>query len=84
VEAITSNSIESLLPSRASYARNFSRASDKLRSFRYCLRWMCVDQFDARHTIVSWSLFLLGVFVPIASHFVLSYASTHPAYDVVV
>ncbi|RWW00276.1 hypothetical protein GW17_00036761 [Ensete ventricosum] len=44
---------------------------------------MCVDQFDARHTIVSWSLFLLGVFVPIASHFVLSYASTHPAYDVV-
>ncbi|RWW03851.1 hypothetical protein GW17_00032958, partial [Ensete ventricosum] len=38
-------------------------------------------KFDARHTIVSWSLFLLDVFVPIAFHFVLSYAPTNCAYD---
>uniref|UniRef100_A0A804J3L8 Uncharacterized protein n=1 Tax=Musa acuminata subsp. malaccensis TaxID=214687 RepID=A0A804J3L8_MUSAM len=46
---------------------------------------MCIDQSNARHAVVSWSLFLLlGVFVPTASHFVFSYAPTHPAYDVVV
>ncbi|RWW15718.1 hypothetical protein GW17_00020427 [Ensete ventricosum] len=43
------------------------------------------QQIDARHTVVSKSLFLLlGIFVPIASHFVLSCAPTYRAYDVVV
>ncbi|RRT72982.1 hypothetical protein B296_00018944, partial [Ensete ventricosum] len=44
----------------------------------------CVDQSDTRHIIVFRSLFLLNVFVSITSHFVLSYASTHYAYNVVV
>ncbi|RRT43559.1 hypothetical protein B296_00047367 [Ensete ventricosum] len=84
VEATNSSSIEPLLPSRASYACSLSRAGDKLRSFRSCLKWMCVDQSKARHAMVSWSLFLLGIFVPTVSHFVLLYAPTHRAYDVVV
>lgn len=37
VEAITSNSIELVLPSMASYAHDLSRADDKLRSFRMLL-----------------------------------------------
>ncbi|RWW18110.1 hypothetical protein GW17_00017920 [Ensete ventricosum] len=45
-----------------------------LRSFQSCLRWMCINQTDARHAMVSRSLFLLSIFVPTASHFVLSYA----------
>ncbi|RWV98270.1 hypothetical protein GW17_00038894 [Ensete ventricosum] len=84
VEATTSNNTEPLLPSRASYARNLSRVSDKLRSSRSYLGWMCVDQSDARHAMVSWSLFLLGIFVPTCSHFILSYAPTHRAYNVVL
>ncbi|RWW43215.1 hypothetical protein BHE74_00051145 [Ensete ventricosum] len=55
------------------------------RSFRSCLRWMRVDQSDTKHAMIYWSLFLLlGVFVPIAFHFVLSCTATHCAYDVVV
>ncbi|RWW16733.1 hypothetical protein GW17_00019368 [Ensete ventricosum] len=85
MEATTSNSIELLLPSRASYTRNLSRADNKLRSFRSCLRWMCVNQSNAKYVMVSWSLFLLDVFISIASHFILSYAHIHCcAYDVVV
>ncbi|RWV98714.1 hypothetical protein GW17_00038421 [Ensete ventricosum] len=67
-----------------SYARSVSLAGDKFRSFRSSLRWMCVDQPDISHAMVSWSLFLLGVLVSIASHFILSYASTYRAYDVVI
>ncbi|RRT81604.1 hypothetical protein B296_00021750, partial [Ensete ventricosum] len=36
------------------------------------------------HAMISWTIFLLGIFTPIASHFVLSYALTHRAYDMVV
>ncbi|RRT75658.1 hypothetical protein B296_00030494, partial [Ensete ventricosum] len=62
-----------------------SCADDELRSFWFCLRWMCIDQSDAKHAIVSWSLFLLlGVFVPTTSHFVISYTPTYRAYDMVV
>ncbi|RWV82714.1 hypothetical protein BHE74_00011788 [Ensete ventricosum] len=53
MEATTSSSIELLLPNRALYAHNLSRVDDKLKSFRSCLRWMCVDQSDVRHTVVS-------------------------------
>ncbi|RWW18450.1 hypothetical protein GW17_00017564 [Ensete ventricosum] len=68
-----------------SYKRSFSRADDKLRSFRSCLRWMCVDQSDTRYVMVFWSLFLLlGIFVPTAFHFVVSCTSTYHAYYVVV
>ncbi|RWW44381.1 hypothetical protein BHE74_00049862, partial [Ensete ventricosum] len=46
---------------------------------------MCVDQFNARHIVVSRSLFLLlGIFILTISHFVLSHAPTYRAYDVVV
>ncbi|RWW82739.1 hypothetical protein BHE74_00008777 [Ensete ventricosum] len=84
MEATTNSSTEPLLPSRVSYARSLSHANNKLRSFRSCLRWMCVDQFDARHAMISLSHFLLGIFVPTASHFVLSYTLTHRAYTIVV
>ncbi|RRT45712.1 hypothetical protein B296_00050134 [Ensete ventricosum] len=77
VEATTSSSTEPLLSNRVSYAYNLSLAGDKLKSIRSYLRWVCVDQFDAKYAMVSWYLFLLGVFVPTASHFVLSYAPTH-------
>ncbi|RWW35571.1 hypothetical protein BHE74_00059483 [Ensete ventricosum] len=53
VEGTTSSNIEPLLSSRVSYARSFSRAGNKLRSFRSCLRWMCIDQSDAKPTMVS-------------------------------
>ncbi|RRT85380.1 hypothetical protein B296_00010166 [Ensete ventricosum] len=54
-------------------------------SFQSCLSWMCIDQSDARHVVVSWSIFLLlGVFIPTTSHFILSCAPTHRAYDTVV
>ncbi|RWV88995.1 hypothetical protein GW17_00048877 [Ensete ventricosum] len=48
-------------------------------SFRSYLRWICVNQSNAKHAITSWSLFLLGVFVATVSHFILSYAP-HPGY----
>ncbi|RZR74057.1 hypothetical protein BHM03_00031506 [Ensete ventricosum] len=53
VEATTNISTEPLLLSKVSYARSLSRATNKLRSFWSCLRYMCIDQFDARHAIVS-------------------------------
>uniref|UniRef100_A0A804L515 Uncharacterized protein n=1 Tax=Musa acuminata subsp. malaccensis TaxID=214687 RepID=A0A804L515_MUSAM len=70
VEATTSSNTESLLPSKTSYAHSLSRADDELRSFQ---------------PLVSWSLFfLLGIFISIVSLFVLSYATTSRAYDMVV
>ncbi|RWW69237.1 hypothetical protein BHE74_00023182 [Ensete ventricosum] len=85
VEVTTNNSTELLLPSRESYARNLSCVDPELRSFRSCLRWMCVDQFNGRHAMVSYSLFLLlDIFVPTASHFILSCALTYRAYDMVI
>ncbi|RWW33778.1 hypothetical protein GW17_00001494 [Ensete ventricosum] len=50
---ITNNSIEPLLSSRASYARSLSRINNELRSFQSCVGWICVDQFDVKHTMVS-------------------------------
>ncbi|RWV98394.1 hypothetical protein GW17_00038765 [Ensete ventricosum] len=85
VEATTSSSTESLLSSRVSYEHSLSHVDDKLRSLQSCLRWMCVDQSDTKHVMISWSLFLfLGIFVPTTSRFILSYAPTCRAYDVVV
>ncbi|CAD5164325.1 unnamed protein product [Musa acuminata subsp. malaccensis] len=84
VEMTTTTSTEPLLPSKVSYARNVSRANDKLRSLRFCLRWMCINQSDARHVKVSWSLFLLLGIVSTTSHFFLSYAPTCRTHDVVV
>ncbi|THU74013.1 hypothetical protein C4D60_Mb04t28880 [Musa balbisiana] len=77
MEVTTSSSTEPLLSSRASYAHSLSNVDDELKSFRSCLRWICIDQFD--------SLFiLLGIFISIISHFVLSCAFTHCEYDVMV
>ncbi|RRT81576.1 hypothetical protein B296_00003442 [Ensete ventricosum] len=84
VEATTNSNTEPLLPSKVSYTRSLYRAGNKLRSLWSCLRWMCIDQSDAKYIMVSWSLFLAGVFVLTASYFVVSYAPTHHAYDVVV
>ncbi|RWV97469.1 hypothetical protein GW17_00039739 [Ensete ventricosum] len=51
VEATSSSSSEPLLPIWASNARSLSHAGNKRRSFRSYLRWMCVDQSDARHAV---------------------------------
>ncbi|RWV99335.1 hypothetical protein GW17_00037766 [Ensete ventricosum] len=56
---MTNNSnTESLLPNRMSYACSFSYANDEFKNFQSYLRWMCIDQFDVRYTMVFWSLFL--------------------------
>ncbi|RWW14585.1 hypothetical protein GW17_00021633, partial [Ensete ventricosum] len=57
VEVTTNNSAESLLPSRLSYTRSLSYADNELRSFRSCLRWICIDQSNTRHAMVSYSSF---------------------------
>lgn len=58
---------------------------DELRSFRSCLRWMCIDQSNTWRFTVSWSLyFLLAIAVPIVSHFVLSYSEHRRPYQSVV
>ncbi|RWW50913.1 hypothetical protein BHE74_00042783, partial [Ensete ventricosum] len=75
---------EPLLPSRASYAHNLSHTDDKLKSFQSCLKWMCINQYNVKHAMVTRSLFLLGIFIHTTSIFVLSYAPTHHAYDVIV
>ncbi|THU70601.1 hypothetical protein C4D60_Mb08t26710 [Musa balbisiana] len=85
VEATIDSSIKPLLPSKVLYARSLYYVNGKLWSFQSCLRWMCVNHSDAIHAMVSWSLFLLlGIFDSIASYFVLSYASTYRAYNVMV
>ncbi|TVU14314.1 hypothetical protein EJB05_37775, partial [Eragrostis curvula] len=59
-----------LLRRRGSYARSMSHARDELRSFRSCLRWMCVvDRSDAAAgNAASWLVFaLLAVAVPAAA-----------------
>ena len=85
MEVITNNSIELLLLSRASYIRSLSHVDNKLRSFWSNLKWMCVNQSDTSHAVVSRSLFLLlSIFIHTASHFVLSYTLTRHAYDVIV
>ncbi|XP_058070819.1 uncharacterized protein LOC131219599 [Magnolia sinica] len=46
---------------------------DDLRSFRSCLRWMCLDQSNCFRAIISWTLFiLLTIVVPTLSHFILA------------
>ncbi|XP_062224789.1 uncharacterized protein LOC133923520 [Phragmites australis] len=67
-----------LLRRRGSYTRCMSHARDELRSFRACLRWMCVDHSDGASAAASWSVFaLLAVAVPAAA----SVALPRRAYD---
>ncbi|MQM11328.1 hypothetical protein Taro_044231 [Colocasia esculenta] len=68
-----------------------SHADDELYSFRWWLRWMCVDQSGAWRAALSWAMFLgLGAAVPLVSHFVLVVDSDlegrrrHASYDAVV
>ena len=54
-----------LLRRRGSYTRSMSHARDELRSFRSCLRWMCVDHSEASSPAASWIVFAaLAVAVP--------------------
>ncbi|RWW21313.1 hypothetical protein GW17_00014535 [Ensete ventricosum] len=48
-----SSSIELMLLNRALYACNLFYVNNELKSFRSCLRWMCVDQFNTKHAIFS-------------------------------
>lgn len=60
-------------------------AKDELRTFRSCLRWMCVDQTDKWRSAISWILFIvMGYAVPSLSHFVLLYSDKRRSYDIVV
>ncbi|RRT43342.1 hypothetical protein BHE74_00049686 [Ensete ventricosum] len=52
VKATTTSSIEPLQSNRALYAHNLFRIGDKLKSFQSYLMWICVDQFDAKHTMI--------------------------------
>ncbi|KAI5014988.1 uncharacterized protein LOC123428525 [Hordeum vulgare subsp. vulgare] len=57
-----------LLRRRGSYQRCMSHARDELRSFRSCLRWMCVDHSDGSSAASSWLVFaVLAVAVPVAA-----------------
>ncbi|RWV93218.1 hypothetical protein GW17_00044343 [Ensete ventricosum] len=77
METTTNSSIELLLSNRTLYACSLSHTNNELRSFRYYLRWMCVDQSNDKHVMVCWFLFLLlDVYVSIVFHFVLSCAPT--------
>ncbi|XP_065001829.1 uncharacterized protein LOC135634978 [Musa acuminata AAA Group] len=61
-----------------------ARSQQPARDLLLPASFMFIDGVS-RHAVVSWSLFLLlGVFILIASHFVLSCALTRCAYDVVV
>ncbi|KAK8940685.1 hypothetical protein KSP39_PZI009873 [Platanthera zijinensis] len=74
-----------LLPRNGAYQRSLSHAGDELKSFRSCLRWLCIDHTDPLRAAASWSLFLLlSVAVPLASHFLMSYSPSRRAYDSVV
>ncbi|RWW19340.1 hypothetical protein BHE74_00006822 [Ensete ventricosum] len=55
VKATTSNNTEPLLASRVLYGHNLSHVNDELRSFRSYLRWMFIDQSNARYIMVFWS-----------------------------
>ena len=57
-----------LLRRRRSYQRSMSHAHDELRSFRSCLKWMCVDHSDGGSAAASWLVFaLLAVAVPVSA-----------------
>lgn len=53
---------------RGSYTRSMSHARDELRSFRSCLRLMCVDHSDGASAAASWLVFAaLAVAVPVSA-----------------
>ncbi|XP_020589005.1 uncharacterized protein LOC110030576 [Phalaenopsis equestris] len=79
------NGDEPLLPRKGAYQRCFSHSGDELKSFRSCLRWLCIDHSDRLHAASSWSVFVIfSVAVPLASHFLMSYSPSRRAYDSVV
>jgi hypothetical protein len=60
--ADTTSSAAPLLPAKksaAKYTRCKSHAGDELRSFRACLRWMCVDHATTPRSAGSFTIFLL-------------------------
>ncbi|RWV88984.1 hypothetical protein GW17_00048890 [Ensete ventricosum] len=72
MEATTNSSTELLLSSKVSYTRSLSHVVDELISFWSSLMWMCVNQFDARYAMVSWS------YLSPLVHFHPYYLSLHP------
>ncbi|KAL9236272.1 hypothetical protein vseg_010963 [Gypsophila vaccaria] len=84
---------ESLLPKKQNSYKTYNRVMsfnfDELRSFRTCLRWMCVDQSTWWSTCLSWFIFVLfALVVPASSHFYLACptcdAKHHRPFDAVV
>ncbi|XP_068668886.1 uncharacterized protein [Aristolochia californica] len=63
------------------FERSASHADDDLRSFRSCLRYLCVDQSTTCTSVMSWTLFVLLTFaVPLLSHFVLACPECNSAH----
>ncbi|PIA36901.1 hypothetical protein AQUCO_03200098v1 [Aquilegia coerulea] len=59
-----------LLNQKKALSRCISYAEDELKSFRTCLKYMCVDQSNPWRACLSWFMFfLLGILVPFVSHF---------------
>ncbi|GJN21370.1 hypothetical protein PR202_gb08839 [Eleusine coracana subsp. coracana] len=78
----TTSPASPLLPSRkkptaAQYARCASNPRDELRSFRACLRWLCVDHSTRARSAASWAAFLLlGVAAPLSLRLVAASSSS--------
>ncbi|RWV79154.1 hypothetical protein GW17_00059762 [Ensete ventricosum] len=54
-------------------------------SFRSYLKWIYINRSNARHAMISWSIFLLlSIFIFTATHFILFYAPTRHVYDVTI
>ncbi|KAM0892825.1 hypothetical protein ACQ4PT_025510 [Festuca glaucescens] len=86
--ADTSSAAPLLLPGKksaaaaAQYTRCASHARDELRSFRACLRWMCVDHTSAPRSAGSWAaFFLLAVAAPAAVTLALPPATPDRPFD---
>lgn len=68
--------------SAAQYTRCASHAGDELRSFRACLRWMCVDHTDGLRSAGSWAVFfLLAVAAPSAVTLALPASAPQRPFD---
>ncbi|RWV85282.1 hypothetical protein BHE74_00037695 [Ensete ventricosum] len=52
MEATTSSSIEALVHINVLYTRSLSCIDNELRRFWSYLKWICIDQSDARHVMV--------------------------------
>ena len=66
------NETQSLLSRNRANPGYITREGLELKSFRLCLKWVCLDQSSLWKVGLSWSVFfVLAIGMPIISHFVL-------------